>query len=610
MASNRANLQTIISADASQFSATMRRAQTMASRTGAGIGRSIGSASSAIAGLGASAAKATLKIASVGVGLAAAAATASLFKGVRLAADIEQMAISFEVMTGSAEEGKRVLEEIRKFGAETPYEFPSLAKGVQTMLAFGISAEDAMKNIKMLGDIAAGDGQKLESLSLVFGQIASTGRLMGGDLLQLINAGFNPLQEISAKTGESMVALKKRMEAGLIPFSEVQQAFVDATSAGGKFFGMTARQSTTFNGRMSTMMDSINIALTNMGTPLLETFMPYIEKATLAIDRMGPSFIKMGEQVGRVIDGVLGKETISGALSVISTGMLETMKLVGVVLAESLIKAFGAALSFFKSAFENVTVKDIAKSLFDTFAGMVIGLAGEIISVLAGKDVITVEGAANDMQSQIQAAIDGVDWGLGDASEEALDEWKKTMGDLFPKTSGSTGPTGSTSESDLYDLEYEAQKKRIARDEELAKEAKRSAKSGGFPAFGTDYGPRDPFEQAGPSKSLANSAVADSFAKSEDMAASGFSGLSGLARMQGERAAGIAVGSGSSLSLANQKNPGGAFGRSSGLQTGSLGAKRTVGRDKENKKAETLQEKQASSLESIDDKLTSALTVG
>lgn len=90
--------------------------------------------------------------------------------------------------------------------------------------------------MKMLGDISLGNGERLQSLSLAFGQVQASGRLMGGDLLQMVNAGFNPLEAIAKRTGETMIAVKERMSAGGVSVNEVEQAMKDATSEGGRFF--------------------------------------------------------------------------------------------------------------------------------------------------------------------------------------------------------------------------------------------------------------------------------------------------------------------------------------------------------------------------------------
>ncbi|MCZ2140812.1 MAG: tape measure protein [Bacteroidia bacterium] len=164
-------------------------------------------------------------IATVATGLAAATGFA-----IKSASDMENLRISLDVMTGSAENGEKVFKDLYDFAAKTPFETSDLAKATQTMLGFGISSEDVMGNLKMLGDVSMGNKDKLGSLTLAFSQITSTGRLMGQDLLQLINAGFNPLTIISQKTGKSMTELKDEMSKGAISAEMVTDAFKTATS--------------------------------------------------------------------------------------------------------------------------------------------------------------------------------------------------------------------------------------------------------------------------------------------------------------------------------------------------------------------------------------------
>lgn len=235
---------------------------------------------------------------------------AGIGKAIGGAAEIENLGIAFEVMTGSAEKGKRLLEDIRTLGASTPYEFPGLAKGGQTLLNFGIAAEEVIPTLSMLGDIAAGDEQKLGSLALVFGQISSTGRLMGGDLLQLINAGFNPLQVISERTGESMASLKDRMEAGAISLEEVKGAFVAATSEGGAFFGMMEKQSGTNTGLLSTLKDEINSVFITLGTPINDALKPVLEGAIENVRQVGAGLAAAVE----IAQSALGNGTLGEML--------------------------------------------------------------------------------------------------------------------------------------------------------------------------------------------------------------------------------------------------------------------------------------------------------
>jgi tape measure domain-containing protein len=188
---------------------------------------------------------------------------------VKLAADLEQTKIAFEVMTGSAEKAGKMVENLQKMAAKTPYETGDLLDSAKTLMLFGVEAEKVQGMLQMLGDVASGSSEKLRALTLAFAQVQSTGRLTGQDLLQMVNAGFNPLQIISEKTGKSMADLKDAMSDGAISADMVTNAFKIATSEGGRFFGMMDKQSQTTLGKFSTFMDNAKLALTKLGEALL-----------------------------------------------------------------------------------------------------------------------------------------------------------------------------------------------------------------------------------------------------------------------------------------------------------------------------------------------------
>lgn len=210
-------------------------------------------------------------------GLAIGAGLSYLAKtGLDAAMSMESLTAQFTVMTGSAERASAVIEEIADFAAKTPFTKLGLADAGKTLMAFGIEGQKIVPTLRMLGDVAGADQNKLKSLALVFGQIQSTGKLMGQDLLQLINQGFNPLNVISEQTGISMSKLKDAMAQGAISADMVTAAFQAATSEGGLFFGNLEAQSQTLQGRLSTLQDNFQTALQNMA----EAFLPLLKAGT------------------------------------------------------------------------------------------------------------------------------------------------------------------------------------------------------------------------------------------------------------------------------------------------------------------------------------------
>lgn len=175
--------------------------------------------------------------------------------GISYNAQMEQYTTSFTTMLGEQARAQQVVNNLREFAAKTPFGLSDIAKNTQTLLSFGISADEALVRIRQIGDVSQGNAERMGALTLAFAQVSSAGKLSGQDLLQMINAGFNPLEEISRKTGKSMAELKTEMAKGAISAEMVADAFASATSEGGRFYGSLEAQSKTFTGQMSTLKD-------------------------------------------------------------------------------------------------------------------------------------------------------------------------------------------------------------------------------------------------------------------------------------------------------------------------------------------------------------------
>jgi tape measure domain len=178
--------------------------------------------------------------------------------------DLQMLETSFDVLLGG-KGTSNFLSELKQFAVDSPLSMNGVSKAAQTLLGFGIEAEKIIPTIKQIGDISMGNEDRFNSLSLAFAQMSATGRLMGQDLNQMINAGFNPLQEMADKTGKSIAALKKEMEGGAISSEMVAKAFASATAEGGKFYGMTERQAEGIEGLQAQLEGGIQEAYNEIG---------------------------------------------------------------------------------------------------------------------------------------------------------------------------------------------------------------------------------------------------------------------------------------------------------------------------------------------------------
>jgi tape measure domain-containing protein len=176
---------------------------------------------------------------------------------VKSAADMQATAKQFDILIGNTEIAQDLFAQLARFAAETPFEFPQIAKAGKTLLGFGIASQDVFGHINTLGDLAAATGANFESLAVVFGQVNATGRLMGQDALQLINNNIPITTILAKKLGVSVQEVKKRMEEGNISAQLFNEALTDVTKQGGFAFKGMEGLAQTFTGRMSTLKDTV-----------------------------------------------------------------------------------------------------------------------------------------------------------------------------------------------------------------------------------------------------------------------------------------------------------------------------------------------------------------
>ena len=263
---------------------------------------------------------------------------------------MEYYTTSFTVMTGSADKASETVKKLADIGATTPFDMPQLADATSLLMNFGFSADDAVDSMMMLGDISQGNADKLNSIARAYGKMNSAQKVTLEDINMMIDAGFNPLQEISEKTGESMQSLYDRISKGKMSVDEITESMKRSTSEGGKYFQSMDAQSQTLDGRLSTLSDTINSKLGEALQPILQKAADeWIPNVTNAIDNMDVDSIAsviddivsvVGDLFGFIMDN---GGTIISLVAGIGTAMLTwnvASMINGVVGA---VKAFQAA---------------------------------------------------------------------------------------------------------------------------------------------------------------------------------------------------------------------------------------------------------------------------
>lgn len=216
---------------------------------------------------------------------------------VRVRGEFQKADTAIRTMLGSKEKADELMSQVRDYAKISPLEFGDITKATQTMLSFDVEAAKVPGYIKAIGDISMGESGKFQQLSLAFSQMSATGKLMGQDLLQMINAGFNPLAVIAEKTGKSIAQLKDEMSKGKISAQQVQQAFIDATSAGGKFFNMSENAAKTIEGQMSMLSDAVDAVFNEVGTKSEGI----ITGAISGVTKLVENYEKVAKVIGAII---------------------------------------------------------------------------------------------------------------------------------------------------------------------------------------------------------------------------------------------------------------------------------------------------------------------
>ena len=228
--------------------------------------------------------------------------------GVDYNASMESYLTNFKVMLGNEELAAAKLAELRKMAASTPFALSDLTEGTQTLLQFGIAADDTTGVLQQLGDISLGNADKLQTLVRAYGKMSSAQKVTLENVNMMIDAGFNPLNQICDATGESMSDLYKRISDGRVSFEELQYAVKAATSEGGQFYNGMLEASQTFSGRMSTLKDNVAALTGELTSGLFSALGDLVVK----LNEVVTSFLDSDEKMAQL------KDTIGIATSVVA----------------------------------------------------------------------------------------------------------------------------------------------------------------------------------------------------------------------------------------------------------------------------------------------------
>lgn len=358
-------------------------------------------------------------------------------EGIKLAAEYENTAIAFEVMTGSATEAKGILEQLNQLAVNTPFKAPELLAAAKQIKAFGIETKQVMPVLATLGEVASGTGTPLERIALAFGQVQVAGRLMGPELRQFTDAGIPLIEELAKVMKKPVTAIKGLTEAGLVGRNLVNEAFNSMTQEGGIYFGMMERQSQTTMGRWTAFTETLQITARDVGlsffknfgaTEILSDFTKQLGGVSAGASKLDGFFrqlrgafdalraagyavgVALGENIGKAIGSLSGmnvswenvEETAVAAIEAIIMGigaMIEQIKYAGREMADKFIIPLAKVMQAMRPK-DGEPIPDKARE-----QGNLGGLGGVLPMNLFGIGVNPLGAAGLAAQNQVKAAM-------------------------------------------------------------------------------------------------------------------------------------------------------------------------------------------------------------
>lgn len=177
----------------------------------------------------------------------------------------QQLEIAFGTMLKSKDKAASLMKDLTQFAAETPFGLQSAASGAKQLLAYGSTADTVIRELTMLGDVAAGTGQQIGDLVYLYGTLRTQGRAYLMDIRQFAGRGIPIYDELAKVLNTSKDKVNDFVSAGKVGFKEVEQAFKNMTSQGGLYGGLMEQQSASIGGRIEALKDNIDSIFNTIG---------------------------------------------------------------------------------------------------------------------------------------------------------------------------------------------------------------------------------------------------------------------------------------------------------------------------------------------------------
>lgn len=363
-------------------------------------------------------------------------------------AEMEQHTTSLEVMLGSASKASAMIEKMRDFAAKTPLTLENVISGGSLLMSYGVDESNLIDTMTKLGDLASGNAEKMDRITLAYGQMLAKGKVTGEELMQMTEAGV-PLQTALAESiGVTGEEFSKMVSSGKVGIDDLNKAITGLTTGDGKFAGMMEKQSQTMQGMLSTLQDNLSEFMRKMGEGAFGEVKSALQEASdlLAEWEEDGTLDKWAQGVGVLLKNLIAflKQAISVGLDfkeaiIAGAVALGTFKIaIGI---GNVISAAVASIQHFTTATKAATA---AQATFNAVgaANPYVFIASVVLTAIAGIATFaaTTNNATQSVEELTQAASE-----LSDEAQKSVDK-AKTLEELMAKYESATTKVQSAAE--------------------------------------------------------------------------------------------------------------------------------------------------------------------
>ncbi|WP_286233352.1 tape measure protein [Romboutsia ilealis] len=307
--------------------------------------------------------------------------------GIDYNATLETSSIKWETLLGSQEKANKMLKDIEKFAATTPFEKMGVEAMATQLHNAGFEGQSLFDQLTKFGDLSGAFGIQSDSLQEMvrqYAQVKQAGVAYTEDLNILQDRGIPIYKALAEELGINTADVKKWASEGKISADIYQSALDNLASS---VEGGMVKQSKSFSGMVSTLKDNMSQAAGILAQPIfdklkqgLENILPYVENVISSlsenglmgtIQRFAPGiepfvqtaiaiFQTMGDTVGTIIQsltsfwdehGAMITTVVSFAWNFIAGFIMSTITAIGNVVQSGLAVIDGI-INFFQNLFQ------------------------------------------------------------------------------------------------------------------------------------------------------------------------------------------------------------------------------------------------------------------